>query len=89
MEHPDGHATLPQVLVIAAGPILYLAGSAIYRRVVYGRIPVSHLVGIVAALALAPVGLNANLLTMGWLTTLLLAAVAIWESRTRRATLVR
>ncbi len=85
MEHPDGHATLPQVLVIAAGPILYFAGSAIYRRVVYGRIPASHLAGIVAALALAPIGMNANLLVMGWLATLLLAAVAIWESRTQRS----
>ncbi|SEH17293.1 Low temperature requirement protein LtrA [Sphingopyxis sp. YR583] len=84
MEHPGGHASLPQVLVIAAGPILYLAGSAIYRRVVYGRVPASHLAGILAALALAPIGLNANLLTMGWCTTLLLAAVAIWESQTRR-----
>ncbi|KTE17482.1 low temperature requirement protein A [Sphingopyxis sp. H115] len=84
MELPDGHAKLPQVLVIAAGPTLYLAGSAIYRRVVHGRIPASHLAGIVAALALAPVGLNANLLVMGWCTTLLLAAVAVWERLARR-----
>lgn len=79
MEHPSGHATVPQVMVIALGPVIYLAGSAIYRRIVYGRMPLSHFVGIVASLAIAPVGLHANLLTMGWISTALLTATAVWE----------
>lgn len=81
MAHPMGHPTIPQVLVISLGPIVYLAGSGFYKRVVYGRIPRSHLWGIAAASLLAPLGLRADLLTMGWLTTALLVAVALFEGR--------
>lgn len=83
MEHPAGHAHLPQMLVIVIGPIIYLLGSAIYKRIVYGSVPVSHNVGIVVLALIAPVGLAANLLTLGWLTSFVLLAVGVWDHHTR------
>lgn len=84
MAHPAGHATLPQMLVIAIGPALYLLGSVLYKYVVYGRLPRSHLVGIAALLLATPIGLRADLLTMGWITTAILLAIGLWESQATR-----
>ncbi len=81
MEHPGGHATLPQLLVIVLGPAIYLLGSAIYKRMVYGQVPVSHIAGAVLLAACAPIGLAANLMVMGWVTTAVLFAVGLWDSR--------
>lgn len=84
MEHPADHASMPQMLVIAIGPIIYLLGSAIYKRIVYGSMPVSHIAGIVVLALIAPVGPVAGLLTLGWLTTIVLLAIGWWDHHTRR-----
>lgn len=79
MVHPNEMLALPQVLILLGGPAIYLIGSAIYKRVVYGGVPLSHVAGVVALAALFPVAFNVNLLVMGWLTTAVLLAVGIWE----------
>lgn len=81
MEQPSGHATMPQILVIALGPSVFLLGCAIYKRIVYGRIPLSHIGGVIALALATPVALRADLLTMGWITAAILIAVGIWETR--------
>ena len=60
---------------------LYLVGSAIYKMVVYGRIAASHVVGALVLLALVPVAFQLDLLTMGWLTTIVLLAISWWDIR--------
>jgi low temperature requirement protein LtrA len=47
MEHPAEHASLAETLVIAIGPAIYLIGSAIYKYVVYGRVPLSDVGGVI------------------------------------------
>ncbi|MBP0620987.1 low temperature requirement protein A [Cupriavidus consociatus] len=47
-------------------------------------IPLSHVAGALALLALIPVGYGANSLAMGWLTTGVLLAVSLWEARAQR-----
>ena len=84
LAHPHDGLRTAQVLTLVAGPALYLLGSAIYKQVVYGCIPLSHIVGVLLLLALVPVGYGCNLLVMGWLTTAVLLAVGLWEMRTRR-----
>ena len=84
LAHPHDGLRTAQVLTLVAGPALYLLGSAIYKQVVYGCIPLSHIVGVLLLLALVPVGYGSNLLVMGWLTTAVLLAVGLWEMRTRR-----
>lgn len=85
MAHPHEHLDTAQVIALIAGPALYLLGSAIYKKVVYGTLPRSHLAGALALLALVPVGYAATLLTMGWLTTAVLLAAGLWETLQERA----
>jgi len=84
MAHPYSMLTTAQVVTLVGGPAVYLLGSAVYKQVVYGCVPMSHIVGAVALLALIPVGFVANLLVMGWLTTIVLLMVSFWELRVRR-----
>jgi low temperature requirement protein LtrA len=86
MAHPDGRATLAYALVMSAGPAIYLLGSSVYKKVVYGAVPVSHIVGVVAFAVLVPISLTTDLLMIGGLTSAILLAVVLWELRaTRRA----
>lgn len=84
MAHPHAPVGLAQALVLSAGPILYLAGSAIYKRVVYGRVPVSHLAAVAVLVLLVPLWLRVELLSAGWLTTLVMLATCLAENRARR-----
>ncbi|HEY0200526.1 MAG TPA: low temperature requirement protein A, partial [Burkholderiaceae bacterium] len=76
LAHPHGALGTAYVAVLVAGPAIYLLGSAIYKKVVYGAVPMPHAVGVLALAALVPVGYMVDLLAMGWLTTIVLLAVA-------------
>jgi low temperature requirement protein LtrA len=82
--HPDGHIETRYVAVLIGGPATYLLGNAIYKRVVYGRFPLSHLAGLVALAVLTPFAWLTDLLMVGGLTTLIMMIVAGWEARSRR-----
>lgn len=82
LAHPAGHLGTTEVLVLVAGPAIYLLGSAVYKHVVCGSVPRSHLLGALALVALVPVGYVTSLLVMGWLTTAVLMAVGMWDMRT-------
>ena len=82
--HPHGMADSAQMIVMVAGPVIYLLGSAVYKKVVYDAVPVSHVVGALALAAAGPLGLVADFLVMGWVTTLLMLGIAWWETRVRR-----
>jgi low temperature requirement protein LtrA len=84
LAHPHDPLKTAYVLVLVAGPAIYLVGSAIYKNVVYGCIPASHVAGVIALLALIPVGYAVDLLTMGWMTTIVMLVICIWEGRTLR-----
>lgn len=88
LAHPHDRLQTAQVLTLVLGPVVYLLGSAVYKRVVYGVVPASHIAGAVALLALVPVGYAVNLLVMGWLTTIVLLAVSFWEARVVRKPLL-
>lgn len=84
LAHPHDRLVTAQVLTLVLGPVVYLVGSAVYKRVVYGLVPVSHIVGAVVLLALVPLGYVSNMLVMGWLTTAVLLGVSFWEARVVR-----
>ena len=52
-------------------------------RIVYGRFPRSHAIGIVALLLLAPLMPVLNLLVAGTLTTAVMVLVTVWEAYAR------
>lgn len=84
MAHPHDAVKLPYGLILSLGPIVYLVGSAIYKTVVYGRVPASHIVGAIALVALLPILLRADLLVAGWLTSAVMLCIGLWEGRIRR-----
>lgn len=80
LAHPADHPSAAQLAVLLLGPALYLLGSAVYKTVVYGGIAVSHMAGAAMLLALVPVGLAGQMLTLGWLTTAVVLGVSVWET---------
>lgn len=82
--HPDGHMTTAYVITLLAGPAIYLVGNALYKKVVYGEIPVSHITGLIALALLAPLAYATDLLMIGALTTVIMLIVGFWESCSRR-----
>lgn len=84
LEHPLGHLDVKAIAVLVAGPAIYLLGSAVYKRVVYGRIPLSHVIGALAVAALVPIAFISNLLVMGWLTSAVIGVIGAWDMRATR-----
>lgn len=82
--HPDGDIDTSSMAVLVGGPAIYLIGNGIYKTVVYRRFPLSHVAGLLSLAVLAPLSYLTDLLMAGGLTTLVLVAVAAWESVARR-----
>ncbi|MCK9915963.1 low temperature requirement protein A [Microbacteriaceae bacterium K1510] len=80
LSHPHDPLKTAYALVLSGGPAIYLLGSAIYKKVVYGVVPASHVAGVAALLLSIPVAYAVDLLIMGWLTTVIMLAVGLWET---------
>ena len=89
--HPHDAVKANYAFVLSAGPAIYLLGSAVYKKVVYGVVPISHIMGVIALAILVPLAHFVNMLAMGWLTTFVMLAVGFGEGRMlrRRRHLVR
>lgn len=83
MAHPHDGVNAAYALTLSGGPAIYLLGSAVYKKVVYGALPASHLAAALVLLALLAAAPFADLLTMGWLTTLVMMGTGLWEGRVR------
>ncbi|WP_067476791.1 low temperature requirement protein A [Actinomadura hibisca] len=84
LAHPGGHVSWSFAAVAAGGPALFVAGHALFKRVVFGHFTVgrvSALVLLAGLAALAPV-LTPLLLHAG--VTVVLVALAIWDVRSYR-----
>ncbi|WP_129543722.1 low temperature requirement protein A [Serratia sp. 1D1416] len=84
--HPDGRVQNATAAVLILGPAIYLLANALYKRLVYRRFPLSHLVGLIALALLAPAAYLTDLLMVNGLTTLIMVGVAVWESVSRGRT---
>lgn len=84
LTEPHQLAGVVQALALTAGPALYLFGSILYKRVVYGAVPVSHVLGIAALALVLLLTDRVVLVTMTWITTCIMAAVGLAEYRIRR-----
>lgn len=84
MDEPDAAVTGPYATMLVAGPLIYLLGSALYKRAVYARLPRSHLVGAAALVVLGMLLPWLHLLAAGWLTSLVLLAVGLADARMKR-----
>jgi low temperature requirement protein LtrA len=81
LAHPVGHhAELPAILVIVGGPALYVVGNMLFKRISFGRLPLSHMVGLALFAALAAIAPLLDPLPLGALATAILILVAVWEN---------
>lgn len=84
IEHPHHAISLTTALLLLGGPFIYLLGNGLYKRVIYGWIPLSHWIGVGLLILIVPFAFKTDLLMVGGLTTLTLVVVAVWESVSRR-----
>lgn len=77
--HPAHHVDFSGMAVIFGGPAVYLIGNALYKRLIYGGVPVTHVVGLLALAIAAPFAFTTDLLMISGITTLIVLVVAIWE----------
>jgi low temperature requirement protein LtrA len=81
--HPH-HADTPGIVVILAGPFIYLSGNALFKWVTNDRRapPLSHLVGLALLAILTPFAFSHvfTALALSTLTTTVFVLVAGWEA---------
>jgi low temperature requirement protein LtrA len=87
MASPVVAPSFAQLVAIVAGPTIYLLGSAIHKRVVYGAAPLSHVVGAGILLAAVVATHTLPLLVQGWTVAIVVLAVGLWEFRACRGRL--
>ncbi|WP_433249844.1 low temperature requirement protein A [Streptosporangium sp. CA-135522] len=82
--HPSGGTSLGTALTVLGGPALFLTGHALFKRAVFGYMPVNRIVAIgVLGAAGALVALMPSLmppLALAVLATLVVWGVAAWDS---------
>jgi low temperature requirement protein LtrA len=81
--HPDAPATAATTAVILGGPALYLAGNALFKWAVWGRLAWSRLVAIGALALLAPAADVLPALALAGAAALIVVVLAVWDTRTR------
>ena len=85
LAHPSGHSELKTVLSVIGGPLLFLAGTLVFKWTIRGLWQLSHLVGIAALLLLAAAGKELSPLWLSCLSSLILVVVATWEAASLRS----
>ncbi|GAA4628378.1 low temperature requirement protein A [Actinoallomurus vinaceus] len=86
--HPHGHVTGGTAAVVLGGPALFVAGHALFKRAVWGHFTTARLLALAALAALAPVSKLVDPLTLSFLALLVMAALAGWDVRSRRSSIV-
>jgi low temperature requirement protein LtrA len=82
LHHPgghEGHTDMATAAAILGGPALYLAGTAIFKRLSAPYFPLSHLVGLGLLAVLIPAVAFVTPLVLSLGTTAVLIIVAVWE----------
>jgi low temperature requirement protein LtrA len=81
--HPAGHLSPGAAAVLLGGPALYLAGNIYFKRASARYYPLSHLAGLgmlAVVAAVIPTLEHMTPLALGFATTVILVAVAVWET---------
>jgi low temperature requirement protein LtrA len=84
ISHPLEPATMATTAVSLTGPALFLAGHALFKWAVFGHVSVPRLAAILALIVLVPLSLVVPPLVLSFTATLVVAAVAVWDTRTVR-----
>ncbi|WP_410814157.1 low temperature requirement protein A [Micromonospora sp. 067-2] len=79
ISHPGTPPGGPMTALILGGAGLFLCGRAVLEHEVYQRVPMSHVIGVVAAIALGPVAAHLPGLAVSAAAGLVLLGVAVAE----------
>ncbi len=82
--HGGHHAQWAQIGALLGGPAIYLFGNALFKRVVYGFTPQSHIGGLLLLALLVPAATHLTVFALGAATTGVLVGVAAFEAVVRR-----
>ncbi|MDW6026462.1 low temperature requirement protein A [Mesorhizobium sp. BAC0120] len=86
LAHPVGrHADLSAILVILGGPALYVTGNMLFKRISFGRLPLSHIAGLGLFVVLATASPALGPLPLSAFATTILILVAVWENVSLRS----
>ena len=88
LAHPLGgedKASLAVALTIFGGPILYLLGNLLFKRIIFGHVALSHIAGLILLALATPLALILTPVGLANVTTALLLIIAIWETRSLKA----
>jgi len=77
LDNPAAQVTLPVAFMVLGGPVTYLLGNGIFRRLLHPRFPRSHGYGILLFAALAFAAPYLNLLALAWAASLALVFVIV------------
>jgi low temperature requirement protein LtrA len=80
LAHPGGHADAATTTTVLLGSALFLAGHALFKRLVFGRLSVPRLLAIAVLAGLWPLGSALSPLLLSLAATLVVAAVAASDS---------
>lgn len=83
VHHPHETTDAAAAAVLALGPVIYLAGNTLFKFFIFGRLALSHLVGMAALLATFALAGRTDRVTFSLVTTAILVAVTIWSSASR------
>ena len=80
LAHPGGHAEGATVAAILGGPALYLAGVALFKWSITGRVSLPHCLGIMLLAILAATSAALSPLALSLASTVVLIAIAGWDT---------
>ena len=81
IEKPDARIDPPAIAVLAGGPLLYLFGSMLLKQTVYGRVPLSQVLGMVVLIMAVPLAFLTDRLMVAGAVALTLGGIAALEGR--------
>ncbi|MGW3613869.1 low temperature requirement protein A [Micromonospora sp. NPDC005163] len=85
IKHPTGHTDRAWILVILGGPILFLAGRALFEHAVFARVSRSRLIGALVLAGTSPAMILLPALAAATTAALVLAGIATFDTlRTRK-----
>jgi low temperature requirement protein LtrA len=85
LAEPEAATGAGALAILLGGPALYLLGNLVFKAMIRGRYPLSHLVGLGLFGVLAAVAGGRSLLVVGTAAVLVLVVLAVWETRSLRA----
>ena len=80
LAHPDGHSDTKAVIGMVGGPLLFLVGTLLFKRLMRHLWQLSHMVGIVLLVAMIPLAHHLTPLQLSAATTIIMLIVAAWEA---------